>query len=337
MRIPLVFHIEVNAIICQNIMKYSNYNSKLLTSFLNEAAIYYKQNELLSRYCSWQIGGPADYICYPDSMFQLQILLEYVDINNIPFVVMGKGSNMLFSDEGISGVVIKLDRQWSGYKIKGSTITAQSGIFSPILARVAAENSLSGLSHIAGIPGNLGGLIVMNGGSLGNSIGDKIRDVKLMTIDGKINTYSGDECDFSYRHSRFQNINEIILEASIELEYGDMSELRREMLAILRSRRKKFPRRQPSCGSVFKSPAEQYLMMGPPGRVVESLGLKGVVYGNAMISDKHANFMVNMGNARAVDILSLVKRVQDAFYVKYSKPLHCEFKYVDSVGNVLSL
>ena len=313
------------------------YDKKSLGLFLDELSIMYKQDEPLSRYCSWQIGGPADFICYPNTINQLQLLIEYVKNNEVPYVILGKGSNILFSDEGVDGIVIKLDRQWSSYSIDRNTLTVQSGIFAPKLARIALEHGLKNLTHIAGIPGNLGGLIVMNGGSLGNSIGNNVLWVKVLAEDGQIKTYQKDECDFYYRHSRFQGTRDIILEAKLELECGIKHQLHIEMLAILRTRRKNFPHRQPSCGSVFKSPAEQYLMMGPPGRVVESLGFKGLTNGNAMISDKHANFMVNMGNARAEDILSLVRRVQSAFYSKYSKPLHCEFKYIDREGNILSL
>ncbi len=318
-------------------MNYRNYDKKTLAFFLTKQGVTFQQDELLSSYCSWRIGGPADYICQPKSIIQLQELILYLAENDIPYVVLGKGSNLLFSDDGVRGVVIKLDQQWSNYNIEGRTLIVQSGMFAPKLARVAMENGLSGLTHIAGIPGNLGGLIVMNGGSMGNEIGSKVRWVKVLGGNGKFLVYDGPACGFSYRHSRFQGTNEIILEAALELDYGDSEHLRSEMLAVLRNRREKMPRRQPSCGSVFKSPTEQYLMMGPPGYVVESLGLKGTVYGGAMISDKHANFIVNVADARANDILSLVKKVQEAFYAKYLKPFHCEFKYVDNVGNILSL
>ncbi len=255
----------------------------------------------------------------------------------IPHIVIGKGSNLLFCDEGVCGIVIKLDRQWSNYEIIDNTIVVQSGLFVPKLAHIAGEYGLSGLEHTIGIPGNLGGLTAMNGGSQQKNISSVTKWVRVIQPSGDIATYKKDECGFEYRHSRFLDENMIIVEVCLKLQINDKRKIHTEMIEILRSRRNKFPRRLPNCGSVFKSTPELYKTIGAPGKIIEELGLKGYRMGDAEISVKHANFIVNKGMAKAKDVLNIITHTINLVKAKIGISLVSEVMLVDHSGVILPI
>jgi len=295
-------------------------------------------SEPLSSHCSWRIGGPADALVQPESEDQILRLLEFVRGEGIPLLVMGRGTNILFPDGGIRGVVLKLGRRFSGFSFSGARVRAKGGIWVPSLVRNLADAGLSGMEHASGIPGSLGGLVAMNGGSLRRSVGENILSVDAVSRAGEMRTFSREECDFSYRHSFFQRAGDsdgdrwIILGALLDLSPADRGEIRREQLRILEERRVKFPRHQPNCGSVFSNVPAVYDLAGPPGRIVEETGLKGKQVGGAQVSFRHANFIVNLGGATASDVLSLIGEVRRRVHDRIGVWLECEVRYADERG-----
>lgn len=292
------------------------------------------EQEPLGRHCTWRIGGPADVLVEPRSIEQLSRLRRYIDDNNIASIVIGEGSNLLFDDAGFRGVVIKIGRSLSALSINGRMVRAEAGVAVPRLARVVGLAGLTGIEHIIGIPGTLGGLIVMNGGSRRKGIGEVVGMIEAIDCRGEIHRMSRDECGFSYRRSVFQESHWLVVRAELELEYGDVSKIRVEMLEILRERRRKFPRHLPNCGSVFVSGGRLYERFGPAGKVIEDAGLKGLMVGGAQVSDKHANFIVNTGNATASDVRELIRRIRQKVHDNTNLWMPCEVKYVCCDGTV---
>ncbi len=288
-------------------------------------------SELLSKHCTWEIGGLADVMVEPSSLIQLKNILAFCVDNSIQYIVIGRGANVLFSDNGYSGIVIKIGQAFSKCVIDNEIVRCESGVWVPGLARRVGNLSLSGLEHTVGIPSTIGGLVYMNGGSLRQCIGNNIVSVTTLFKNGEIKKYNAEECAFDYRISRFQtHSDEIIVEVTIKLKSGNKHEIRREMLSILKQRRTAFPLKQPSCGSVFKINDKIYNEFGPPGKIIEGLGLKGYRVGNVIVSNKHANFFVNLGGAKASDVLELVKYVNQMVFQKTGSELVCEVRYIES-------
>lgn len=220
--------------------------------------------------------------------------------------------------------------------LKGQQVRVQAGIWVPRLARNLLKVGLSGAEHICGIPGTLGGLICMNGGSQRKGIGTHVTEVVSVDYQGNIRRRTQPECDFGYRTSIFQNNGEIIVQATLSLSRAsDPLALRREMVGILASRRLKFPKHLPNCGSVFVSNPDNYEKFGPPGAVIEQLGFKGKAVGGAMVSPQHANFIVNRGGARAQEILALILEISDCALQELGLTLHSEVRYVRPDGQVV--
>jgi len=306
-----------------------------LTAALQQAGITaLAEKEPLDRHCSWRIGGPADLLVEPSSVAEIQSVVRLTRKSGLPLVVIGDGSNLLFNDAGIRGVVMKIGRRLGGVTIDNQSVTVSGGVWIPCLARRTAKAGLTGLEHTIGIPGTVGGLVLMNGGSLRQAIGENVRRVWLVDRDGKEQVLAAADCDFSYRHSALQGREVVIVGAELWLERGEPGEIRRNMLEILRERRSKFPLRQPNCGSVFLSNPDHYHIIGPPGKVIEEAGLKGFRIGDAQVSPMHANFIVNLGNATAADVLALIKHIRKTVHDRTGQWLGCEVRHVDEQGRL---
>lgn len=290
----------------------------------------------LSRVSRWQVGGLARLLVQPSSTEQLQRIMGYVSQHNLPYVVLGSTSNLLFADEGVEVLVIQIGSALSGFQVEGCRVWSQAGLWVPGFARRLAQAGLTGAEHTCGIPGTLGGLICMNGGSQRKGIGDRLIDVASVTADGELRIRRRDECDFRYRHSIFRSLQEIIVSARFRfLPAPPGQSVRREMLGILAERRRKFPRKLPNCGSVFVSDPAMYEEFGPPGAVIEQCGLKGSRMGGAMISPLHANFIVNHGGARAADILSLIGLTRRSVRERTGYDMRAEVCYVSPRGEIV--
>lgn len=267
-----------------------------------------RQNEPMKLHTTWRIGGPAEQFVQPESVEELQQALQEASRSGKPFYVLGGGSNLLVADEGIAGTVIQLGGSLAGLEINGTTIKAQAGVPLPFLARKAADAGLSGLEFAAGIPGTVGGAVVMNAGAYGSQISNVVRRVECCNAQGELLTLDAGACGFEYRNSRFKQSREwMIVSVELELTPGDRDEILAQMERNTASRNAKQPVEYPSAGSIFKNPPGD-----AAGRLVEMIGAKGWRQGGAMVSEKHSNFIVNTGNASCEDVLQLVARVKQA-------------------------
>jgi UDP-N-acetylmuramate dehydrogenase len=289
----------------------------------------------LAAISQWKIGGRAAVLVEPRTKQQLIQIRKYLADNRCPYLIIGNTTNLLFTDNDIDAVVVRVGSNFSDISVDGNLIVAQSGTWVPNLSRRAMQAGLAGLEHICGIPGTLGGLVVMNGGSQRKGIGSVIKYVETVNSHARLQRYPAEECQFSYRKSIFQEIDEWITEVALELERASNKQfVHAEMLAILRSRSRKFPRRLPNCGSVFVSDPEMYEDYGPPGRVIEMCGLKGMVEGGAQVSPRHANFIVNSGGATAADVLCLIQKVRESVYREIGYKMKVEAKFVNELGMI---
>ena len=292
----------------------------------------------LSKLSQWKVGGKADIVIWPRSKNELIKVRQWLYLNGIKSLIIGSTTNLLFSDEDIHIVIIQIGTNFSKVTVDGSEIVAEPGIWVPSLARLAMQKSLSGIEHTCGIPGTLGGLVVMNGGSQRKGIGSVVTYVETIDNQGNIKRYDNSQCNFSYRQSIFQNIDEVVVEVGLKLNNGrDKRDIRQDMLDILHSRRQKFPRKQPNCGSVFVSNPDMYEDYGPPGKIIEELGLKGMSQGGAQISEQHANFIVNNGSAQSKDILYLINTVKETVYEETGYKMVVEARFVTSNGEITSI
>lgn len=291
-------------------------------------------NAPLSRHCTWKIGGPADRLVQPSNTDQIEKLIACANQEDIPWIALGKGSNLLFNDEGLRGLVIKLGPAFSHATIQNGRIEAQAGISIPRLAHRTANLGLTGLEHTVGIPCTLGGLVTLNGGSLQQSIGRLVQNVTWIDGQGQRHQGTGKDCDFSYRHSRFLSERVIITDVTLQCQQANITHVRQAMLATLKTRRERFPLRWPNCGSVFKRHLELFTQWGPPGKIIEDLGLKGHRVGNVVISNQHANFFLNQGQATARDVLRLIRTVREQVHQKSGHWMECEVIHVDPQGSM---
>lgn len=279
---------------------------------------------------SWRVGGSVRYFKEVNSQYELEVVLSFISRKGLSWAIVGRTTNLLFTDQYMDGFLIRLGAAFSEICVKSEKISVGAGVFAPRLARKCASSGLTGLEHIAGIPASIGGLIAMNGGSCRKSISGNVVQVTSVTSDGYIKNRNAASCNFGYRESVFKYSDEVIISCNLELSEAEVASVRRESLSIMKSRRNKFPLKLPNCGSVFKSSPEMYEQFGPPGYVIEKSGFKGYSIGGAQISPIHANFIVNIGEATSGDILALIKVCIDAVQEKTGHVMEPEVRFVDS-------
>lgn len=278
--------------------------------------------EPMHRYTSFKIGGPADLLVEPNSIEALQNILKVISKANVPYFILGKGSNLLVGDLGIRGVVIKLT-ELNQIVIDGRRISAGAGVTLAKLANAALDAKLTGLEFASGIPGTLGGAVVMNAGAYDGEMKDVITRVIAFTPDGEKKEISNAEAEFSYRHSLFQENGWIVAAAEMELQEGDPTEIRVKMNDLNFRRKDKQPLEYPSAGSTFKRPPGYFA-----GALIDQSGLRGYSIGDAQVSEKHCGFVINRGHATAEDVLRLIHYVQDQVQEKHGVDLEPEIRLV---------
>ena len=291
----------------------------ILENILTPQQIF--EDEPLSRHTSFKTGGNSAFLVMPETAEQIAQLLR--GLKDTKYIVIGNGSNLLFPDEGYDGVVIALGHNFAKITVDGETITAESGALLSKIANVAAENGLGGFEFAAGIPGSLGGAVYMNAGAYGGEMKDVVTKVNHIDKKGNKGCYCGEELDFSYRHSAYSDSDLIITSVIFKLEKGNASEIEAQMTDIMGRRVDKQPLEYPSAGSVFKRP-EGYFA----GALIEHSGLKGKRIGGAMVSEKHAGFIINYENATTTDVTDLIKYCQKTVFDKFGVELHTEIKFV---------
>lgn len=279
--------------------------------------------EPMSRHTSFRIGGPADAMFVPRDIAELKLCLREAHALGIPVTVIGNGSNLLVCDGGIRGLVVKLSGTLDWIHISGSKVRAGCGVLLATLAYKTVEAGLGGLEFAAGIPGTLGGGVIMNAGAYGGEMKDVVTSVRALEPWGEECDFSATEMNFGYRCSRLQNAGLYVLEVAMELSPAD-KEASMATIRELNDRRKaKQPLALPSAGSVFKRPEGYYA-----GPLIEKAGLKGLRIGDAVVSPLHANFIVNVGNATAADVLALIARVRETVLRESGVLLEQEIKVI---------
>ncbi len=281
------------------------------------------ENESMSRHTTFKIGGNADMFVSIKSVAELASLIKLAKEKNVPYTVIGNGSNLLVSDAGIRGLVIEIGQGLAGYEVKGNVIYAEAGILLKKLASVAASESLSGLEEVSGVPGTLGGGVFMNAGAYGGELKDTVKKVTYVDCDGEIHTIDASECGFGYRKSIFSDGGKFIVSAELELVKGDKDEILSKMADYTKRRREKQPISYPSAGSTFKRP-EGYFA----GTLIEQAGLKGYRCGGAMVSELHAGFVINCGNATAKDIINVIEHTKKTVLEKFGVVLEPEVRFL---------
>jgi UDP-N-acetylmuramate dehydrogenase len=233
-------------------------------------------------------------------------------------------------------VCIQIGENFADMTISGTDVLAGPGVWIPGLARKALNAGLTGAEHICGVPSTLGGLVCMNGGTQRKGIGDAVVTVESVDREGHLTTRTADQCGFAYRTSAFQSNDEVIGQVRLRFRPAlDVRAVRQEMLSILRSRKARFPKRLPNCGSVFVSNPAMYEAFGPPGALIEALGFKGIVEGGAQVSNQHANFINNLGGATAKDVLTLIHRIKQAVLDHTGYEMRAEARFVAPDGRMM--
>lgn len=280
------------------------------------------RDEPMRNHTSFKIGGPADIFVSPRTEDEVIEALSFLKENDIPYTVIGNGSNLLVSDKGIRGCVISLGKNFTSLRCIDDTIYSLSGTLLSRIANLAYENSLTGFEFASGIPGSLGGAIVMNAGAYGGEMKDVVVTTKYIDTDGSIKKCTRTEHEFLYRKSRFGN-GEIILSSSLKLTKGNKEEIKETMNDIAKRRKDKQPLEYPSAGSTFKRP-EGYFA----AKLIDDAGLRGFGIGGAMVSDKHCGFVINRGDATFDDVVRLISHIQSVVFEKFGVSLEPEVKII---------
>lgn len=278
----------------------------------------------MSKYTSFKCGGNASLLIIPESISGIKMIIDFCREKGIEPLVIGNGSNLLVTDGGIDGVVIKIGSQISKIELLDeTTIYCEAGASLKSLCMFALENSLSGLEFAYGIPGTLGGAVYMNAGAYGGEMKDVLNSCMHIDLGGEFGSLKIDELDLSYRHSAYSDNGYTILSAILKLKKSDKAEIKEAMDLNLRRRKEKQPLEYGSAGSTFKRP-EGYFA----GALIEQSGLKGYTVGGAQVSEKHAGFVINKNGATATEVITLIRDVQDKVYEKFGVKLETEVKII---------
>ena len=281
------------------------------------------RNEPMRKHTTFRIGGPADFYLCPHSAKEIQKTVAICREEELPYFILGNGSNLLVSDQGYRGVVIQLWKNVSDILVEGCRIRAKAGASLAKIAGEALEEGLTGMEFVAGIPGTLGGAVVMNAGAYGGEMKDILQEALVMDEQGEIFTLKKEELHLGYRTSIIKEKGYIVLAAALELKPGDRKEIKEKMDELKQRRVEKQPLDMPSAGSTFKRP-EGYFA----GKLIMDAGLRGFSVGGAQISEKHCGFVVNTGKATANDVLTLIREVQKRVRDKFGVELETEVKFL---------
>ena len=279
--------------------------------------------EPMKRHTTFRIGGPAEIFVIPANIEDVRKIIEICNAEDIPYFILGNGSNLLVSDKGYRGVVIQIDRNFGTVEIKGTEIHASAGALLSAIAAAARKEALTGFEFAGGIPGTLGGAVVMNAGAYGGELKDVLKSVTVMDQKGKIFEIPAEELQMGYRTSIIKTAGYIVLNAVLSLKEGDPEEIKKLTRELSEKRISKQPLEYPSAGSTFKRP-EGYFA----GKLIMDSGLRGYQVGGAQVSEKHCGFVINTGDATAEDVCSLMKNVIEIVHEKFGVTLEPEVKFL---------
>ena len=281
----------------------------------------------MKNHTSFKIGGPAEIYIKITSIEELQKVLEFAKKENIKITILGNGSNVLVSDKGIKGIVIRTNLKEINIKNKNSKnveVIVNDAVPIGFLAQKFLKEEITGFEELSGIPGTIGGAVLMNAGAHGKEIKDIVTEVTAMDYNGKIFNFTNKEAEFTYRHSKFSNGEYIILQVKMLLQKGSKEEIKAKMDEYAQYRKEKQPIEYPSAGSTFKRGTDFIT-----AKLIDEAGLKGYSIGGAKVSEKHAGFIINTGDATAKDVLDLARYVTDKVYEKFGKKIEFEIKILE--------
>ena len=281
------------------------------------------EQEPMARHTTFRIGGPADYFVELGSIEQIRAAIQVCREENLPWFVLGRGSNLLVSDKGYRGVILSIYKDFQKTEIQGETVTVQAGVLLTTLSGKVLDASLTGLEFASGIPGTIGGAVVMNAGAYGGEMKDIVRKVTVLDQDGEVRTLTCGEMQFGYRTSLAKKKGYIVLGAELTLKQGEKEKIREEMQTLKAKRIEKQPLEFPSAGSTFKRP-EGYFA----GKLIMDAGLRGAAVGGAQVSEKHCGFVVNTGNATAADVRELMRQIQEKVQEQFGVRLEPEVRFL---------
>lgn len=295
--------------------------SKLLGNIVGAEKV--RIDEPMRNNTSFKLGGCADILVTPESIKELVNVYRACKDGGLPVFVMGNGTNLIVRDKGIRGVVVKIFDHLNRYTVAGDTIEAEAGMLLSKVSKIALENGLAGLEFAEGIPGTLGGAVVMNAGAYNGEMADVIVKTEFLDKEGNVHTVCGDQHQFGYRTSFMQKQEGIVLKSQMKLKMGNKEEIKASMDDFNKKRRDKQPLEMPSAGSVFKRPSGYYT-----GKLIEDSGLRGYRIGGAQVSTKHCGFIVNTGNATASDVIHLIRHIQTVIESGFGVKLETEVRIV---------
>ena len=278
-------------------------------------------DEPMSRHTTFRTGGPADIYIEPSGVEELKQVLDICREENVAYTIIGNGSNLLVGDGGYRGVLISFGKPFAQVTIEGAQVRTGAGALLSAVAKQVLNASLTGFEFAAGIPGTIGGAVVMNAGAYGGELCQVLREATVLTPEGEVKTLPAEELELGYRTSCIQKNGYIVLEAVLQLQPGNADDIRAVMDALASKRREKQPLEYPSAGSTFKRPEGHFA-----GRLIQDAGLRGFRVGGAQVSEKHCGFVINLDHATSADILSLCRQVQEKVKAQFGVELELEVK-----------
>ncbi|MEY8337025.1 UDP-N-acetylmuramate dehydrogenase [Lachnospiraceae bacterium 62-35] len=305
-------------------------NKELFLEQLCEAAgkEAVKRNEPMKKHTTFHVGGPADYFVSPEDEQHFLAAAALCRKEGMPCYIVGNGSNLLVSEEGFRGVMMETGKGLCYIREEEGLLKAGAGIFLSTLAKEALRLSLTGLEWASGIPGTLGGAVVMNAGAYGSEIRDVLVSVRVLDLDGTVKEISAEELQLGYRSSIIPSREYIMLEAALRLPSGNRDEIKAQMEELAAKRKARQPLEYPSAGSTFKRPAGYFA-----GKLIEDAGLRGFRVGDAQVSEKHCGFVINRGQARADEVMDLCRQVRQRVYDAFGVELELEIKCLGDFGD----
>lgn len=282
-----------------------------------------RENEPMSRHITFRVGGNADYYVMPDSEEEIQDVIALCKEFQVPYYVIGNGSNLLVGDKGYRGVILQICREMSSIQVDDQVISVQAGALLSKVGNVALEAGLTGFEFAAGIPGTVGGAVVMNAGAYGGEMKDILLDVTVLTSDGEVKVLNLEELELGYRTSVIPKMQYVVLSARFGLQKGEKEVIRATMNQLKEQRVSKQPLEYPSAGSTFKRPEGHFA-----GKLIQDAGLRGFQVGGAQISEKHCGFVINKEQATASDIVELMRQVSEKVWELFEVRLEPEVKFL---------
>ena len=280
-------------------------------------------NEPMKNHTSFKVGGVVDILLIPSKIEEIKLAISICIQQNIPYYILGNGTNVLVSDKGFRGVIIKLSSNYNNVRIIGEEVTCSTGISMSELSEILLKNTLTGFEFASGIPGTLGGAICMNAGAYGGEMKDIVKNCKVLKQDGTFMMLDNYELELGYRSSKIQKENFIALEVTLLLKIGIHSEIKNKIDELWKLRSDKQPLEYASAGSTFKRPKGYFA-----GQLIMDSGLRGYSIGDAQVSEKHCGFIINKGNATSKDIMDLILYVQEKVNIKFGIELEPEVRII---------